>query len=261
MTQISYYLLAFSLYLVGFSLASKHNQITKLIKLTESRRSENPPRGEPWTEEDTSNLSPLYIVQQGSKEADRINRLPGQPQVNFDQYSGYVTVDSKAGKALFYYFAESPHNCSTKPVVLWLNGGPGCSSFGYGAMEELGPFRVNSDGKTLYLNDYAWNNVANVLFLESPIGVGFSIYEPLCDNITHKFESSGSVKDFDPCSNGYVDSYLNQAQVKEALHARNTSWKLCSNFDWTDSPTTMLPTINQLIADGISLWIYRLEDM
>lgn len=36
--------------------------------------------------------------------------------------------------------------------------GPGCSSFGYGAMEELGPFRVNTDGKTLYRNDYAWNN-------------------------------------------------------------------------------------------------------
>lgn len=36
--------------------------------------------------------------------------------------------------------------------------GPGCSSFGNGAMMELGPFRVNSDGKTLYKNDYAWNN-------------------------------------------------------------------------------------------------------
>lgn len=36
--------------------------------------------------------------------------------------------------------------------------GPGCSSLGYGAMEELGPFRVNSDGKTLYRNEYAWNN-------------------------------------------------------------------------------------------------------
>lgn len=36
--------------------------------------------------------------------------------------------------------------------------GPGCSSLGYGAMEELGPFRVHSDGKTLYRNDYAWND-------------------------------------------------------------------------------------------------------
>lgn len=36
--------------------------------------------------------------------------------------------------------------------------GPGCSSFGAGAMMELGPFRVNKDGKTLWLNPFAWNN-------------------------------------------------------------------------------------------------------
>ena len=36
--------------------------------------------------------------------------------------------------------------------------GPGCSSFGNGAMMELGPFRVNSDGETLSQNKYAWNN-------------------------------------------------------------------------------------------------------
>ncbi|XP_025799600.1 serine carboxypeptidase II-3-like [Panicum hallii] len=41
-------------------------------------------------------------------------------------------------------------------------------------MTELGPFRVNPDGKTLSRNRHAWNNVANVLFLESPAGVGFS---------------------------------------------------------------------------------------
>lgn len=107
--------------------------------------------------------------------ADRIDALPGQPDgVNFNQYAGYVTVDPKAGRALFYYFVESPQHSATKPLVLWLNGGPGCSSLGYGAMEELGPFRVNSDGKTLFHNEYAWNNAANVIFLESPAGVGFS---------------------------------------------------------------------------------------
>ncbi|XP_057493017.1 serine carboxypeptidase 1-like [Actinidia eriantha] len=119
--------------------------------------------------------SPVYMgPQDGLKAADKILGLPGQPNgMKFDQYSGYVTVDPKAGRALFYYFAES-QNPSSEPLVLWLNGGPGCSSFGNGAMMELGPFRVNSDGKTLSENKYAWNNVANILFLESPAGVGFS---------------------------------------------------------------------------------------
>ncbi|XP_072979461.1 serine carboxypeptidase 1-like [Typha angustifolia] len=121
-------------------------------------------------------LSPVYMSpQDGLMEKDRISALPGQPKgVNFAQYGGYVTVEPKHGRALFYYFVESPQNSATNPLVLWLNGGPGCSSLGYGAMEELGPFRVNSDGKTLDRNNYAWNNVANILFLESPAGVGFS---------------------------------------------------------------------------------------
>ncbi|XP_048573993.1 serine carboxypeptidase 1-like [Triticum urartu] len=109
------------------------------------------------------------------KVADKIPALPGQPKgVDFDQYGGYVTVGSHNGRALFYYFVEAPGNATAKPLLLWLNGGPGCSSLGHGAMRELGPFRANRDGKTLTRNKHAWNNVANVIFLESPAGVGFS---------------------------------------------------------------------------------------
>ncbi|KAE8723051.1 Serine carboxypeptidase-like 40 [Hibiscus syriacus] len=124
--------------------------------------------------------------QDGSMETDKISALPGQPDgVDFNHYSGYVTVDSEAGRALFYYFAESPENSSTNPLVLWFNGGPACSSL-VGAMAELGPFRVNSDGKTLFRNNYAWNNVANVIFVESPAGVGFSY-----SNTTSDYQSMG----------------------------------------------------------------------
>ncbi|KAM3310233.1 hypothetical protein ACQJBY_031114 [Aegilops geniculata] len=109
------------------------------------------------------------------KAADKISALPGQPEgVDFDQYGGYVTIDGHNGRALFYYFVESPGNPAAKPLLLWLNGGPGCSSLGFGAMRELGPFRVNRDNQTLTRNNHAWNNVANVIFLESPAGVGFS---------------------------------------------------------------------------------------
>ncbi|XP_071911058.1 serine carboxypeptidase 1-like isoform X1 [Coffea arabica] len=159
----------------------KHDPLLKHLKARRSsKRSVNY-----VTEELENEYSPVYVgPQEGLKEADRITTLPGQPNaVNFDQYSGYVTVDPKAGRALFYYFAES-QNSSAKPLVLWLNGGPGCSSIGAGAMTELGPFRVNRDGSTLWLNPYAWNTVANVLFLESPAGVGFSYSNTSSDYIT-----------------------------------------------------------------------------
>ncbi|KAL3514534.1 hypothetical protein ACH5RR_027251 [Cinchona calisaya] len=112
------------------------------------------------SESDTSAKAlPVFVSpQDGLKENDKIERLPGQPDhgVDFNQYSGYVKVDSQ--RALFYYFVESPKNSYSKPLLLWFNGVPGCSSFGIGAWTEIGPFRVHKDGKSLYLNQYAWNS-------------------------------------------------------------------------------------------------------
>ncbi|KAL5723254.1 Serine carboxypeptidase-like 25 [Ranunculus cassubicifolius] len=108
------------------------------------------------------------------EEADRISSLPGQPKVSFDQFSGYVTVSKVGERALFYWLTESPQESLSKPLVIWLNGGPGCSSIAYGASEEIGPFRLNKSGSGLYMNKFSWNTVANLLFLESPTGVGYS---------------------------------------------------------------------------------------
>ncbi|XP_059669164.1 serine carboxypeptidase-like 27 [Cornus florida] len=121
------------------------------------------------------------------QQRDRIIKLPGQPEnVSFSQYSGYVTVDQRAGRALFYWLIESPDSKkpSSKPLVLWLNGGPGCSSVAYGASEEVGPFRVLPDGMNLTLSPYAWNKEANLLFLDSPAGVGFSYSNTSFDETT-----------------------------------------------------------------------------
>ncbi|CAN6481712.1 unnamed protein product [Victoria cruziana] len=108
------------------------------------------------------------------QEADLVRRLPGQPLVRFRQYAGYVTVDDLSGKALFYWFFEATQNPAEKPVLLWLNGGPGCSSIGYGEAQELGPLLVKKGIPELKFNNHTWNKEANLLFLESPVGVGFS---------------------------------------------------------------------------------------
>ncbi|PIA43592.1 hypothetical protein AQUCO_01900174v1 [Aquilegia coerulea] len=120
----------------------------------------------------------------GSMESDLIkDNLPGQPsEIGFKHYAGYVTVDDFKGRNLFYYFVESALlDPVSKPVVLWLNGGPGCSSLGIGAFVEHGPFGVQSDGSTLYLRRHSWNRVANILYVESPAGVGFSYSKTTSD--------------------------------------------------------------------------------
>uniref|UniRef100_A0AAR2K216 Carboxypeptidase n=1 Tax=Pygocentrus nattereri TaxID=42514 RepID=A0AAR2K216_PYGNA len=105
-------------------------------------------------------------------DADEIKFLPGLPkQPSFKQYSGYFTV--AGNKHLHYWFVESQKNPASSPVVLWLNGGPGCSSLD-GLLTEHGPFLIQDDGSSLEYNPYSWNMIANMLYLESPAGVGFS---------------------------------------------------------------------------------------
>ncbi|XP_074329231.1 uncharacterized protein LOC141666888 isoform X5 [Apium graveolens] len=121
---------------------------------------------------------------------DLVTNLPGQPNIDFQHYAGYVTVNENNGRALFYWFYEALTFPDDKPLVLWLNGGPGCSSVGYGATQELGPFIVDGHARELKFNPYSWTREANMLFLESPVGVGFSYsntssdYRKLGDDFT-----------------------------------------------------------------------------
>ncbi|XP_055818689.1 serine carboxypeptidase-like 46 isoform X3 [Solanum dulcamara] len=116
--------------------------------------------------------------------AEIINSLPGQPpNIIFKQHSGYIVTNSQHGRALFYYFVEADsENAASLPLTVWLNGGPGCSSVGYGAFMENGPFRPRKDG-SLMKNKYSWNLESNMLYVDSPIGVGFSYSNTSSDHI------------------------------------------------------------------------------
>nr|CAB3459645.1 unnamed protein product [Digitaria exilis] len=109
-----------------------------------------------------------------------VTHLPGfdGSQLPSKHYAGYVTVDEKLESRLFYYLVESERDPTMDPVVLWLNGGPGCSSFD-GFVYEHGPFNFESGGSAgslpkLHLNPYSWSKVSSVIYLDSPVGVGLS---------------------------------------------------------------------------------------
>jgi serine carboxypeptidase-like clade 1 len=89
-----------------------------------------------------------------------------------------VTVDEGSGRRLFYYLVTSERDAAADPVVLWLNGGPGCSSLD-GFVYENGPFNFERGSDpgglpNLELNPYSWSKVSNVVYLDSPAGVGMS---------------------------------------------------------------------------------------
>jgi carboxypeptidase C (cathepsin A) len=116
-------------------------------------------------------LSALSVAS-GAYAPDEIISLPGwSGNLPSKQYSGYLNVSSTSH--LHYWLVESESNPATDPVVLWFNGGPGCSSLD-GFFYEHGPFEIESDYTTLSLRPYRWSSMVNMLYIESPVGVGFS---------------------------------------------------------------------------------------
>ncbi|ORY83858.1 carboxypeptidase Y [Protomyces lactucae-debilis] len=91
-------------------------------------------------------------------------------------YTGYLSVERGTKHFYFAYF-ESRNDPMNDPLVMWINGGPGCSST-TGWLMELGSCRVKLDGSGTTKNDYAWTEAASIVFLDQPVGVGFSYAEP-----------------------------------------------------------------------------------
>nr|KYP47771.1 Serine carboxypeptidase-like 18 [Cajanus cajan] len=109
-----------------------------------------------------------------------VKTLPGFPgELPFLLETGYIGVGELDEIQLFYYFVESEGWPATDPLVLWLTGGPGCSALS-GIMYEIGPIRfdyersIEENKPVLALNEYSWTKVANIIFLDAPVGTGFS---------------------------------------------------------------------------------------
>jgi carboxypeptidase C (cathepsin A) len=121
---------------------------------------------------------------------DMITQLPGlEDTLTFNQFSGYLNLPSTK-KQIHYWFVEAEEDKLNAPLVFWTNGGPGCSGL-IGFLTEQGPFRPDVNGN-LQLNDWRWNKIANMVFLEQPVGVGFS-YSDNSDD--YKIGDSQAAKD------------------------------------------------------------------
>ena len=103
---------------------------------------------------------------------DQMKSLPDIGNFSTNAYSGYLNVSDT--KALHYTFVESQDKPSSDPVLIWFNGGPGCSSL-LAFFQEHGPFVVDDGETSFHENPYPWNLRANVAYFESPAGVGYSV--------------------------------------------------------------------------------------
>ena len=103
---------------------------------------------------------------------DLMGNLPDAPAFTTKMYSGYLSASET--KSLHYVFAESKSDPANDPIIIWFNGGPGCSSM-LAFMQENGPLAVDDGEDYIKTNPYPWNTKANMLWIESPAGVGYSL--------------------------------------------------------------------------------------
>jgi cathepsin A (carboxypeptidase C)/serine carboxypeptidase-like clade 2 len=128
------------------------------------------------------------------KAADEVLAVPNfNGSLCFKNYAGYLPTTAP-GHNLFYWFHEATSAPADKPLLLWLNGGPGCSSLG-GMFVEHGPFVLDAD-LSVSLNPYSWNVAANVLYLEQPAGVGFSYGAAAANDTTTAAGSVDALEQF-----------------------------------------------------------------
>ena len=118
----------------------------------------------------------LITLSNSSVEDDIVGEIPDY-SYRGRLYSGYLS--SSTVKQFHYMFNLASEDYENKPLVLWLNGGPGCSSL-EGWASENGPMKLDSKGK-FNMNEYSWNKVANMLYMESPGDVGFSYIDSKLD--------------------------------------------------------------------------------
>eukprot|EP00041_Stephanoeca_diplocostata_P032674 m.1054590 g.1054590 ORF g.1054590 m.1054590 type:complete len:491 (+) comp24190_c0_seq8:136-1608(+) len=120
-------------------------------------------------------IAPVALA---AKDEDLVKQMPQFAPTSFNVYSGYLEVpgpfklNDYDSLSIHYQFHESQGNPKTDPVATWHNGGPGSSSIDLGLFTEMGYFQLDDQGS--HVNPYAWNKIANMLYLESPAGSGSS---------------------------------------------------------------------------------------
>lgn len=87
-------------------------------------------------------------------------------------FAGYLNISTT--KALYYVYNPSENNPSKDPLVVMVSSGPGCSSL-HSWLYSKGEFTFTRNTTNFRLNPHNWNKMANVLFIEGPTGVGFTV--------------------------------------------------------------------------------------
>ncbi|XP_013591638.1 PREDICTED: serine carboxypeptidase-like 2 isoform X2 [Brassica oleracea var. oleracea] len=138
----------------------------------------------------------LVFLIQNADSASIVKYLPGfDGPLPFELETGYIGIGEKEEVQSFYYFIKSERNPEEDPVLLWLSGGPGCSAIS-GLLLENGPLAMkldvyNGTVPPLVSTTYSWTKTSSILYLDQPVGTGFSYSRT---HLVNKPSDSGEAK-------------------------------------------------------------------
>ncbi|CAF4082433.1 unnamed protein product [Rotaria sp. Silwood2] len=113
-----------------------------------------------------------YIEAGQIDQARNLSRVDLQPDYSYLSYSGYLTVNKTHQSNLFFWFFPAKNGNTNAPLLVWLQGGPGSSSL-FGLFAEQGPIMVDKE-KKLHPSDITWNSKYHLLYIDQPVGTGYS---------------------------------------------------------------------------------------
>jgi len=191
--------------------------------------------------------------------ADEFTTMPNVT-MKTASYSGMLDVT--ANKSLHYVFVESMRSPIDDPVIIWFNGGPGCSSL-LGFFQENGPWIIDDGESYIKENPYPWNVNASVLYLESPAGVGYSIANNTEDYTQNDMsQSQDAITALIAWYNKFPEFIANELYVSGesygGIYVPYLSWQIYQNNLQAKFDASLI-NINLkgfMVGNGATNWVY-----
>ncbi|OXA38581.1 venom serine carboxypeptidase [Folsomia candida] len=139
-------------------------------------------------------LTPL-IKAGNITEAQRLSKVGGflaYPEIT--SYSGFITVNEEYNSNLFFWFFPAQNNSTDAPVWLWSEGGPGITGL-HSLFSHNGPYFLEED-KHIRLRNNSWHMTQNIVYLDSPVGVGFSFTQNEAAYVKSSEEAAPAIYEF-----------------------------------------------------------------
>ncbi|RLM58486.1 hypothetical protein C2845_PM18G05790 [Panicum miliaceum] len=172
----------------------------------------------------------------------------------------YVSVDEENGVQLFYYFIQSEGDPRSDPILLWLTGGDRCSVLSSLAF-EVGPVKFviepyNGSLPRLQYNVYSWTKAASIIFVDSPVGAGFSFSRKVKGYDVGDISASLQLKEFlakTICEHCNGEDYSKPKNVicAQALNRFTKTYKNYVSYFWAN---------NNIIRDALGIKKGRMDE-